>query len=365
MWFKRMTLEEWFDDHQYQIDHDIGESAVKFLTVGDLGVDLQQVQLRYGYHLGRPDLRACIAEQYPGFSGEDIIVTTGASEAIFSIVATAVQPGAHVIVEHPNYPSLYTVPRGLGCDVTLFSLSFENAFRPDLSKLRDMITPKTKLMSFTHPNNPTGSMVSEEQLQALVDLADELDVLLLFDETYREMDFAHSLPPAATLSDRVISISTMSKCYGLPGIRVGWIATKNRSVLDSVLTVREHVSITNNAVGEEIALRVLQQKEAFLQRARAHIEKNRRIVSDWMEDQEDFEWVYPEAGVVSLPRIKSHVQVDPEELYRLLAVKYRTFTVPGRCFEMENRYFRLGFGATHEEIEAGLHCVSSALSELT
>ena len=118
MWFKRMTLEEWFDDHQYQIDHDIGESAVKFLTVGDLGVDLQQVQLRYGYHLGRPDLRACIAEQYPGFSGEDIIVTTGASEAIFSIVATAVQPGAHVIVEHPNYPSLYTVPRGLGCDET-------------------------------------------------------------------------------------------------------------------------------------------------------------------------------------------------------------------------------------------------------
>ena len=364
MWFERMTLEVWFDEHQYEVEHDIGESAVKFLTVDDLDVDLQKVPLRYGYHMGGPALRACIAEQYPGFSSENVIVTTGASEAIFSVVSAIVRPGDHVIVEHPNYPSLYTIPRGLGCEVTLFPLRFEDRFKPDLAGLRDMITRGTKLVSFTHPNNPAGSMISKEELEALVDLVEEHGVFLLFDETYREMDFAHSLPPAATLSDRVISVSTMSKSYGLPGIRIGWLATKNQSILDSVLTMREHLSITNNAVGEEIALHVLRRKDGFLQQAQAHIQENRRIVSDWMDQQEDFEWVYPEAGVVSLPRIKKPVPVDPEELYRLLAGKYRTFTVPGRCFEMDNRYFRLGFGATHEEIEMGLRNINSAFREL-
>ena len=364
MWFKRMTLEVWFDDYQYVVENDIGESAVKFMTVDELDIALQGVSLRYGYHMGNPALRACIAEQYPGFSSEEVIVTTGASEAIFSVTSAIVEPGDHVIVEHPNYPSLYTIPRGLGCEASLCTLTFENQFKPDLDQLRGMITPKTKLISFTHPNNPTGSMISVEQLQALVNLVEEHEIYLLFDETYREMDFSGSLPPAATLSDQVISVSTMSKSYGLPGIRIGWIATKNRFILDSVLTIREHISIANNAVGEEIALHVLRRKDAFLEQARTHIEKNRRLVSDWMEKQEHFEWVYPEAGVVSFPRIKDHVHVDPEELYRLLAEKYKTFTVPGRCFEMENRHFRLGFGATYEEIEAGLQNTNSALSEL-
>jgi aspartate/methionine/tyrosine aminotransferase len=364
MWFKRMTLEVWFDDYQYAVDYDIGESAVKFMTVDELDIDLQGIPLRYGHHTGNPALRECIADQYPGLSSENVIVTTGASEAIFTVASAIVEPGDHVIVEHPNYPSLYTIPRGLGCHVSLLTLAFEDRFKPDLDKLRDLITPQTKLISFTHPNNPTGSMISVEELHALVDLIEEYDIYLLFDETYREMDFAHSLPPAATLSDHAISISTMSKAYGLPGIRIGWIATKNRFILDSVLAIREQISIANNSVGEEIALHVLQRKDAFLHQARAHIERNRQTVSDWMDEQEHFEWIYPEAGVVSFPRIKHHVQIDPEELYRLLAERYKTFTVPGRCFEKDNRHFRLGFGATHEEIEAGVHNINLALGDL-
>ena len=274
MWFKRMTLEVWFDDYQYEVEYDIGESAVKYLAVEELDLDLQKVPLRYGYHTGKPPLKACIAEQYPGFSGQNIVVTTGASEANFSVVSAIVKPGDHVIIEHPNYPSLYEVPRSLGCQVSLFTLAFENEFKPDLDKLKHMITPQTKLISFTHPNNPTGSMISEAELNALVELVEEHGLYLLFDETYRAMDFANSLPPAASLSDRVISISSMSKCYGLPGIRIGWMATKARFLLDSVLTIREQVSITNNALGEEIAWHVLQRKEAFLQHAKTHIEIN-------------------------------------------------------------------------------------------
>ncbi len=366
MWFNRMELEIWFDRYQYEIDYDIGESAVKTLSVKDIEIDLEKVLLRYGYHTGNPALRKTIADQYPGLSGNHIVVTTGASEANFVVVSALVKPGDHVIIEHPNYPSLYEVPRSLGCNVSLFTLKFENRFRPDLEELKRMITPQTKLVSLTHPNNPTGSMISEEDLHEIIKLVESHDTFLLFDETYRHMAFGEGLlPPAALLSPKAISIASMSKCYGLPGIRTGWLATKNQFILDSAVAIREQLSISNNTLSEEIALSVLKRKDKFLGSARSRIERNRELVADWMSKQKDFEWIYPEAGVVSFPRIKKDVQVNPEKLYRLLAEKYRTFVVPGRCFEMDESHFRIGFGGDAEEIETGLSNLNQALNELS
>jgi aspartate/methionine/tyrosine aminotransferase len=364
MWFNRMELEVWFDRYQYAIDYDIGESAVKTLSVKDIDIDLVKVLLRYGHHTGNPLLRESIAGQYPGLSGDHIVVTTGASEANFVVVSALVKPGDHVIVEHPNYPSLYEVPRSLGCDVNLFRLKYKNRFKPDLTELERMITPQTKLVSLTHPNNPTGSMISEEDLQKVIELVESYDTFLLFDETYRLMASDENLlPPAASLSPKVISIASMSKCYGLPGIRTGWLATKNPFILDSAVAIREQLSISNNSLSEEIALSVLRRKDKFLNDARRRIEPNRQLVSDWMSRQSRFEWVYPEVGVVCFPRIKKDVNVIPEKVYRLLAEKYRTFVVPGRCFEMDERHFRIGFGADAEEIEIGLSNLEKALNE--
>ena len=365
MWFERMSLEVWFDDYQYRVENDIGESAVKFLSVSDLGINLDDVALRYGHHTGDPMLRERIAEQYPGLSAEHIVVTSGASEAIFSLNAAVVRPGDHVIVEHPNYPSLYDIPQSLGCDVSLYALQYDKQFRPDLEELEALLTAETRMICFTHPNNPTGSMISAGELEALIEFCEDRDVYLLLDETYRDLDFENALPAAASLSPRAISVSTMSKCYGLPGIRIGWLATQDQSILDAVLTIREQVTITNNALGEVIALKVLREREKHLNRARQHVEANRELVTGWIEHHAAFEWVAPEAGVVGLPRIKQGLDVDPEMLYRLLAEKYRTFTVPGRCFGLDNRYFRLGFGATGSEIEKGLENLDSALAELT
>jgi len=364
MWFKRMTLEDWFDTYQYEIKYDIGESAVKFLTFEDLNIELGKLPLRYGYHTGSPDLRECIAGQYPGLSSDQVLVTSGASEANFAIVAAVANPGDNIIVEHPNYASLYEVPRSIGCEVSLLRLTYEDRFKPDLDKLRNMITPQTRLVSFTHPNNPTGSMISESELRELIEIVESHGTYLLFDETYRELAFDTTLPPAATLSPRVISITSMSKCYGLPGIRIGWLATQDQFILDSVLAIREQISITNNAMSEEISLKVLQKKDNFLQKAKNHVARNRRVVSDWIDKQQDFEWIYPEAGVVSFPRIKNPGNADPEKVWRRLAEKYKTFVIPGRCFEMDNRYFRLGFGATAEEIEIGLANLGKALHDL-
>lgn len=362
MWFQRMALEDWFDTYQYEIDFDIGESAVKCLSLGDIDIDPKCVLLRYGHHKGRPDLREAVAAQYDGFTGDDVIVTSGASEANFCIVSALVKPGDHVVIEHPNYPSLYEVPRSLGCNVSLLTLKFDDQFKPDLNELKRIVTPETKLVSLTHPNNPTGSKISEDDLERVIEIVETARTTLLFDETYRDMDLEDPMPPAAIFSPRVVSISSMSKCYGLPGIRIGWLATKDRHILDSVLAIREQVSITNNAVSEEVAVHVLNSKDRFLTRSKQRIEHNRSIVTRWMNEQNDVEWVAPDAGVVCFPRIKGEVNVDPEYLYRRLAEDYRTFVLPGRCFEMDNRHFRIGFGAEPEEIEKGLANVGKALA---
>jgi len=361
MWFERMSLEVWFNKYQYNVDYDIGESAVKYLTFDQLNVDLDGLPLRYGYHEGRPDLREMLAKDYPGFSGDNVIVTGGGSEANFAIMCALCKPGDHVVVEHPNYTSMYDVPRSLGCNVDLFRLNYEDAYKPDIDKLESMITPETKIVSLTHPNNPGGSMISEDELHRIIDIVEKNKTYLLFDETYREMCFDRMLPAAATLSPRVISLSSMSKCYGIPGIRLGWAATQDKELLAQLLAIREQISITNNVMSEAIALKVLSEKEEHLTKARAYIKTNRAYVNDWIEAQEDFEWVFPEAGVVGFPRLKKSAGVDPEALIVSIVEDYRTFTIPGRCFEADNHHFRLGFGATLDEIKIGLGNVEKAL----
>ena len=365
MWFNRMTLEVWFDSHQFNVEYDIGESAVKFLTVGDLDMDLADVALRYGHHTGDPDLKECLAADYPGLHRDQIVVTSGGSEAIFALNSALLKPGDHVVVEHPNYPSLYEIPRSLGCEVSFLPLEFQHGFQPDLDRLESLITPKTKLISLTHPNNPAGSVISEDELRRAIQIAEQHDVYFMFDETYRALDFSTPPTPAASLSPKVISLSTMSKCYGLPGIRIGWMATQDQFILDSLLTIREQITISNNSLGEAIALHVLQRKEHFLQRSRAQVEENLAAVSQWVDQQPQIEWVRPVAGVVGFPRFQDGYAFDPEKFYQLLAKKYKTFVIPGRCFEVDNRYFRLGFGAPQEETRQGLKNFQDALAEVS
>ena len=155
----------------------------------------------------------------------------------------------------------------------------------------------------------------------------------------------------------------MSKVYGLPGIRIGWLATQSKEIIDGVLAIREQISITNSAISEEIAVKVFERKDEFLKRAKDHTLRNFSIVNEWMAKQEDLEWIPPEAGVVAFPRIISPEISDCENVYRLLAEKYKSFVIPGRCFEMENKYFRLGYGGTPDELKIGLDNIRSAIKD--
>jgi aspartate/methionine/tyrosine aminotransferase len=359
MAFKRMLIEEWFDTYQFQKDYDIGESGMKFKNLTDLDIDLNQVDLRYGYHLGRPELRELIASQTPGLTAGEIGVTNGAGEAIFALVAALVGPKDHVIVEVPNFPSLYEVPSSLDRDLSYFQLEFEDGFRPDIKRLKSLIKPETRLIVLTHPNNPAGTVISKSELEELIELAEANHAYLLMDETYRELSFEPSPPLAASLSPNAISITSMSKAFGVPGIRIGWVAADEK-IIQQVCAVREQVTICNSALGEVIALEVLRRKEWIIEGAKKNMMSNYAILDDWMKSRTDLEWVKPQSGVVGFPRLVQDVAAD--DLCRLLIKKYRTFVVPGYCFGMP-RYFRLGFGGNEAELRAGLSCLDKALSE--
>ncbi|RLI52696.1 MAG: dipeptidase, partial [Candidatus Thorarchaeota archaeon] len=304
MVFERMPLEVWFDEYQFEVDHDIGESGMKFHSVSDLGIDLNSVELRYGYHLGHPELRSTIAGQYEGRTGENVAVTTGASEGNFALIAHLVGPKDHMIVEHPTYPSLYQVARSLGKDHSLFKLKWENRFKPDFDELRRLIRPNTTLISLTHPNNPCGSVLTTEELKEAVEIAQDAGAYLLVDETYRDMTFKEPPPLAATVGENAISLSSMSKTWGLPGIRIGWVVA-SESIIQAVRAIREQITICNSALGEAIAKKVLDERDRILPPLREAMLENYKIVRDWMEDQTWLEWIEPESGVVCAPRLRN------------------------------------------------------------
>jgi aspartate/methionine/tyrosine aminotransferase len=357
--FRRMPLEEWFDDYQYEIEHDIGESGVKYLNLAALEKSMGNVELRYGHHRGNPELRTLVCEQYEGLDPDRICVTTGSSEANFSVIVSLVGDSDHMIVEHPNYPSLYEVPRSLDLDHDLFHLTYEENFEPNIAKLEQLMKSNTRLVSLTHPNNPAGSVISERRLRDVLELVESNDAYLLNDETYRELSFEKPPPPAAVLSDHAISITTMSKAYGLPGIRIGWVAGP-KHVVESVRAVREQVTICNNALGEAIAFSVLERGETFLENIRNQVRRNFEALKQWMNRQEHLEWIEPRGGVVAFPRLRNGAST--EELCRILVTKYRTFTIPGYCFDM-NQHMRLGFGGSPQELDEGLTKLKQAMDE--
>ena len=259
-------------------------------------------------------------------------------------------------------PNLET-PRAIGAKASYLNLRFEDGFQLDLKELEKLITKKTKLVSITYPHNPTGVLINEAKLKAIIELIERKGTHLLVDETYREMSFVEKLPVAATLSDKVISISSMSKSYGLPGIRIGWILSKNARLMETFLAAKEQICITNSVIDEEIAYQYLLNKKAHFEPVRATILKNFGILKDFIVTQNVLEWVEPQGGCVCFPRVKSDINVDMTKFHDILLNKYATYIGRGHWFEEEARYIRIGYSwDTSERLKRGLNNILLALN---
>lgn len=359
---ERMEIETWFDKYQYA-KYNIGESGVEYQTFKNLPVNIDEVSLRYTPHLGTDELRKSIATYYQSskITANNVGVTNGAAEAIFCLIASWTSRNEDILIELPNYPSYRYIANTLDRKFNLYQLNYAEAFKPNLEQIKQQVTKNTKLICLTHPNNPTGSMISMEEYQELIDFVEDRKIYLVMDETYRDLTYGEPLPPVSTLSEYGISISTMSKVFGVPGIRIGWMVTQNLDILSQLLKMREQTTICNSSINEAIASQLFDQRESYLPSIRSKVQENLTIVNEWIENQDHLEMINPEGGVTCFPRLKSLKSSAP--ISDRLVQKYSTFVVPGYTFKMPE-HFRIGFGGDSMELQRGLENLSKVLDEM-
>jgi aspartate/methionine/tyrosine aminotransferase len=346
-----------------KIDCNLSESSFTDQRLSDLGISVDKLLLFYGDHKGKSELRELIANE-SALNVEDVLVTSGAATALFIIATTLLTQKDSIVVAKPNYATNVETPRAIGVEVLFLNLRFENGFDLDLSILEKLITSKTKLVSITYPHNPTGVLISKEKLYVIIEIIERRGVYLLLDETYREMSFVEKLPVGATLSEKVISVSSMSKAYGLPGIRIGWILCRNKSLMEKFLAAKEQICITNSVVDEEIAYQYLKRKKELFSPVQATIAKNFGVLKDFMKKQNVLEWVEPAGGCVCFPRIRKEIDVDIEKFHDTLLNTYATYVGKGHWFEEEGRYLRIGYSWDKtEKLQKGLHNIFKAIEE--
>jgi len=362
--YVRMPIEvESPEEYGYaRIRWNLSESSVADRRLSDLGLTFPDLTLLYTEHRGATRLRELIAAEGAGLGPDDVLVTNGAAGALFIIATALLAPGDHLVVIRPNYATNLETPRAIGCEISLIDLTFESGFAVDLDAVAAAITPRTRLISVTNPHNPTGVMLSAAQQQALADLAAARGCRLLVDETYRDLSFDGPLPLAASLGPHVISVSSLSKAYGVPGIRIGWLVNSDPALQTLFLAAKEQIGICCSVLDEFVAEAVMARRAEILPPILAEMRARLGLVAAWMAGEDQLEWVRPSGGVVCFPRMTAEPPGGVDAFYRRLLEDQGAYVGPGHWFEMSDRHFRLGYGCpAREDLEQGLKAISAAL----
>jgi aspartate/methionine/tyrosine aminotransferase len=364
MRYKRMPIEiESPEQIGYgNIKYNLTESSIRDRTLKDFSieVDVNNLLLQYGDHQGHLGLRELLANE-GATTPEHVLLTPGAAGALFIISTSLLTANDHLIVLRPNYATNIETPRAIGCEISFVDLQFENNFQYTANDIAKHIKPNTKLISITVPHNPTGTVLPWEELEKIVALAEEHDCWLLVDETYRGLGGKY--PLATTLSTKVLSTGSLSKSYGLPGLRLGWLISRDDILAEMFLAAKEQIVITGPIIEEEIAYQVYKKRNELLKQINKERDTALQIVRNWIQNEPLMEWVEPSGGVVCFPRIKADSGVDIETFHKHIN-ELGAFVGPGHWFEQDRSFMRIGYlWPTLQELQKGLEIISQALRE--
>ena len=355
MRIEEFELERFFARYEFAVRHLLCASDVEGWPMADLlaladdetrGL-WDRLTLGYTEAPGHPVLRAEIAALYDGIAAHEVVVFSGAEEAIFVTANVTLEPGDHAIVAWPSYQSLHAVARATGADVTLHELRPEDGWAIDPDALRRQVTPRTRLIVVNVPHNPTGSVPSPETFRAISDIAAEADATLLVDEVYRFLEHGpgERLPAGAEMGGHAVSVGVMSKSFALAGLRIGWLATHDSALLDRAARFKDYTTICASAPAEILALVALRARDRVLARSRAIVGSNLALLDAFFGRQAGrFAWVRPAAGPVGFPELQGGVSIDrfAEDLLAAEGV----LLAPASVFGYPGNRFRLGFGRT-------------------
>jgi aspartate/methionine/tyrosine aminotransferase len=354
MLYQESKLERFFARWEFTADHILCASDVdpfslrELLALADEDSAAQWNDLTLGYTQtgGHPALRMAIAGLYEHIAPEEVLVCGGgAAEALFLVTNVLLGPGTHAVVVAPAFEPLYKVAGALGAEVTLVPLDAAAGWALDLDAIRRAIRPHTRMITINFPHNPTGALLDRGSFHELVDLAEERRITLVSDEVYRFMEFdpARRLPAAADAADQPVSVGVMSKAYGLAGLRIGWVATRDHDLLRRMTVVKDYTTVCSSAPAEILALIALRNHERVVARCKAIVTDNLAEVDDFFETWKGlFEWVRPEGGPVGFPQLNAPMGID--QFTTELVEQEGVLLLPGGFFHHPGNRFRIGLG---------------------
>ncbi len=369
--FQTFAMERMMSKWENVVEYNLSESGVHPTTIRELVNDpvvveeLLNTELNYAQANGVIELREHIAALYPGATPDNVLVTVGCAEANFITLQTLLAPGDEMAMMLPNYMQIWGLAHNFGVRVRAFHLKEGRGWAPDLEELNDVVSERTKLIAVCNPDNPTGYILTEAEMDAIVAAAGRVGAWLLADEVYSG---AERLTDIQTPSfwgryDRALAMGSLSKAYGLPGLRIGWVVGPT-DVVDEIWARHEYTTISATILANRLAAIALspQVRPRLIQRARDYIRRGFPILDGWLESHEGiFTLVPPQAAAIAF--VHYHLDVNSTELVERLIHEKSVFIVPGDHFGLDH-YLRISFGLPPDYLRAGLDRIHELIVEL-
>ena len=351
MQIRPFAIERFYERWEFRAELMLSSSDCEALSVADLlalepDAEARLLGQRLGYTEvpGSPELRAAIAGGYEQAEPGDVLALAAAEEGIFLAYHALLGPGEHAVVEAPCYGSAIEVARSTGAEVSLWQRRHQDGWAHDLDALERLLQANTRIIYINSPHNPTGTQMSHTAFERVVELAHERSIVLLSDEVYRglEHDAADRLPAACDAYAKAISLGSVSKAYGLPGLRIGWLAGRDGALIDRIRELKLYTTICSSAPSELLVALALRHRDQLVERSRRIVLANLPLLDAFLERRRElFQWVRPNAGPTGFPRVAG--EDDVESWCEQIAERAGVLLLPGSVYE-QPRHLRMGFG---------------------
>jgi aspartate/methionine/tyrosine aminotransferase len=368
--FQPFEMERMMSKWENVVEYNLSESGVHPLRLRELvgGADLEALlntELNYPQANGLPILRERIAALYPGATADNVLVTVGCAEANFVALQTLLEPGDEMVIMLPNYMQTWGIGQNLGFSVKSFHLQEEQGWKPDLAQLEQTVSPQTRLIAVCNPNNPTGYILTDEEMDAIVAIADRVGAWVTADEVYAGAEqFTDTETPSFWgRYDRLLAMNSLSKAYGLPGLRIGWIVGPADTV-DQLWARHEYTTISTTMLSNQLATIALSEevRPRLIQRTRDYIRRGYPVLEAWFASHPGvFSLVPPRAAAIAFAHY--HLDINSSELVDRLMREAGVLIVPGDHFGLDH-HLRISFGLPHDYLRAGLAGIDALVSTL-
>lgn len=360
-------VEEWFNEYEKTAKYDLADTCIDSMSINELlelsgerPDDILSKKLTYGDIQGSSRLKSAISKLYNHQSEENITVTHGAIGANQLVFLSLIEPDDEVITILPAYQQHYSIPKSIGAKVKYLFLKPENNWLPNIEELKELVTPNTKLITLTNPNNPTGSVIQDSLMKEIINIAD--GAYILVDEVYRGIvqEKEYETTSIADLYEKGISTSSLSKGYSLAGLRLGWIVA-NKEIIDTINRQRQYNTISVSILDDYFASIALENKDKIFER---NLEKQKiglEILANWIESEPHVSCILPNGGTTAF--LQYDLPVSSYDLCKKLLKDTGVLLLPGESLEMDS-FLRIGYCNNHERLKKGLEIFSEWLNTI-